>query len=1436
MREKALGICLGASSIKVAELIKENNELTIGQSFIRNHESNPSQALIDVLNVFNLNDYDYVCATGRKFKDIIALPIITEPEATEYALKHQNQDIHYDAVASLGAENFIAYFLNDQNSIMTVETGNKCASGTGEFFLQQIRRMNVSVEEATELAKNSEIHKVSGRCSVFCKSDCTHALNIGIPIGEVCAGLSLMIANKALDLIEKSPVRSILVVGGVANNELVLNFLRDKISEVRVPHNYDVFEAFGAACFAMENKVTFSKGESYFKQCQSAFDFLAPISESKHLVTFKEFDMDVAKENDECILGLDVGSTTTKAVLVRTEDNNVLASIYLRTEGDPVKASRNCYRSIREQIKVPIKISGLGVTGSGRQIAGLHAMSDSVINEIIAHATAAVYFDPEVDTIFEIGGQDAKYTYITNGVPSDYAMNEACSAGTGSFLEESAHESLGVIYTEIEKIALQGQKPPNFNDQCAAFISSDIKSASQEGIAREDIVAGLVYSICMNYDNRVKGARPTGKKIFMQGGVCYNKAVPLAMASLIDREIIVPPEPGLMGALGVALEVKNRIALNLTAKKEFNLDELIEREVSYLGQFACKGGNEKCDRACEIKLIGIEGKKYPFGGACNKYYNLLHGQEHSTDSFDYVRKRQEIIFEKYLMYPPDNMNAPTIGISRTFLTNTLYPLYHNFFTRLGFRVLLSDETDEAGIKKKSSSFCYPAEIAHGQFSDLLNKKTDYIFLPQVTELFVEKSNSYKKEHQCTCFLLQSEPYYIKSAFKDRISKQKVKILSPVLDFSKGLKSQEEAFIKMAYVMGINATEAQDAFEFAEHSQQEAIKEIKSLGVDFLERLSHNEDDIAIVVFGRPYNAFAGEANLGIPAKFASRGIHIVPYDLLPFEDTMISEDITWALGQNILKAANYIKQNPQLYGTFITNFSCGPDSFLITYFREVMGNKPSLTLELDSHTADAGVNTRIEAFLDIIDRYRKIKPAQLVNQFKPAELVFDKKSLHFKDCKGQLTRLKNEKVHIVFPSMGTLTSEAAAATFRGMGFNATALPKNDFLSLKMGRKNTSCKECLPLILMTGSLMKYLKNRVAQDEYLVYFMPTASGNCRFAQYNVFLNKLIKNNKIENVALLTLTPENSYAGIGTNNTLNVLKAIIISDVMDNIRNSLRVLAVDKREAINIFKDQWDKIIECLEKTDTNNLYDVLEDVAYTLKNIPLKQNFEDAKVVSLLGEIFVRKNEFSCQDLFERLARKNIILHVASTTEWLYYVDYLVKEGILESEFNLLDNLKFYLKRKMQYKYEREIKSILSKSKLCHHEIIDIEQLIEYGKKFVDIRLTGEPIIVIGAFFKEVLHSVQGVISIGPFACLPTRVTESILSPESTIHNKVKLEGNHSYLQKFKGITRLPFLSIESDGNPFPTVIESRIEAFCLQVDRVHQCMQSEEKTDLLEIQK
>ena len=288
------------------------------------------------------------------------------------------------------------------------------------------------------------------------------------------------------------------------------------------------------------------------------------------------------------------------------------------------------------------------MTGSGRQIAGLHAMTDGIINEIIAHATAAVFFDPDVDTIFEIGGQDAKYTYITNGVPSDYAMNEACSAGTGSFLEEAARETLNIGMEEIAAIALAGRQPPNFNDQCAAFISSDIKNAFHEGISREDIVAGLVYSICMNYSNRVKGNRAVGQKVFMQGGVCYNRAVPLAMADPDGQEDHRSSRTRAHRAPSASpWRSKDRLELGLAEAGEFfPLAALMDREMAYGAPFICDGGKEKCDRAARSPASASTARPIPSAGPATAGTICGWPARRNPEDLDLVRRWERLTFDK----------------------------------------------------------------------------------------------------------------------------------------------------------------------------------------------------------------------------------------------------------------------------------------------------------------------------------------------------------------------------------------------------------------------------------------------------------------------------------------------------------------------------------------------------------------------------------------------------------------------------------------------------------------------------------------------------------------------------------------------------------------------------------------------------------------------
>jgi predicted CoA-substrate-specific enzyme activase len=1409
--KRSLGICLGASAVSVAERCGDEIKYSRFQ-----HDGKVDAVFQDII-------IDALPATvgitGRKFRNLLDIETVSEPEAVELAynhIKHSLPDI--DCIVSAGGETFLAYVLNSRGKINKVRAGNKCASGTGEFFMQQLQRMELSLDAMSTLTSGAEPYPMAARCSVFCKSDCTHALNKGASKGNIAAGLCKMIAGKVIELLKMARAKRIAIVGGVSRNSLVIDYIREVYPDTFVPEGADCFEALGALIWAEQKNMFLEPQDNIVKKAFGSYTTLPCLESGLANVSFKSSPRGEIVPG-EYILGLDVGSTTTKAILLSRDTLAITAGCYLRTNGDPVGASRECYREIMEQIPEPddVKIVGLGVTGSGRQIAGLHALTNGVINEIVAHAAAAVHFDPEVETIFEIGGQDAKYTFITNRVASDYAMNEACSAGTGSFLEEACKESLGIGTLEIGDIAFTATSPLDFNDQCAAFIGSDIKTAVQEQSAQPDVVAGLVYSICQNYLNRVKGNRPVGKKIFMQGGVCYNRAVPVAMANLCGQKIIVPPEPGLMGAFGAALETDRKINQGLLEKQSFDLPDLINRNVEYREPFVCGGGRDGCDRKCSIARIAINGQVYPFGGACDLYYSQRRKGAPVDASVDLVKVREEMVFTRYAPVQPEE-SAVTVGIPASLFSNTFYPLYAHFFANLGIKTALGVTPDTEGMESAGAPFCFPMIISHGLVKDLINRKVDFVFLPHV------KSSALQADEDattCTCPFVQGEPYCMKAAFHEDLESR---LLTEVLNFDNP-DELRAAFVKIGRRLGSSRKDSAKAFESSWRVLQSMVREMKELGRRFLAELKPEET--AIVMFGRPYNAFTRLGNLGIPHKFTSRGYKVIPYDFLPIEEVGRDEfrQMYWTSGQGILRAGRFIQDSPNLFGVFITNFSCGPDSFITGYFRHIMGQRPSLTLELDAHTADAGVDTRIEAFLDVIHGYRELNlPPAKKDDYAPTRVVMKKGSAYVITGDGREVSFTDPRVTVLVPSMGDTASRTLVSTLRYIGINAEVVDPPGREELSLAKGEATCKECLPLLLTSGSLMKYLRDRYNKDKILVYFMPSTDGPCRFGQYNVFLENYFRRNRLENVALITLSGENGYMGLSPEFVRRGWLGVAISDGLDDLYAGIMALAKDRPAALAAFDRATKRILESMEKDNRSRLLDVIEKEMLELAAFERKKDIRDAVKIYLAGEVYVRRDAFSRQDIIKLLADQGALVRIAPLSEWLYYSEYCVRHD-LASRASWAAKFNSLVKNMYMRRYEADVQKKLALSKFYEPYQTDVNFLMEKGSTLINPELTGEAILTVSSTLAEVGDETHGVISLGPFGCMPCRIAESILSCRLWQEKALFSRHHKSFWEKNSEELPLPFLAIESDGNPFPQVVQARIESFLLAAQRLKEGLNS-----------
>jgi predicted nucleotide-binding protein (sugar kinase/HSP70/actin superfamily) len=536
----------------------------------------------------------------------------------------------------------------------------------------------------------------------------------------------------------------------------------------------------------------------------------------------------------------------------------------------------------------------------------------------------------------------------------------------------------------------------------------------------------------------------------------------------------------------------------------------------------------------------------------------------------------------------------------------------------------------------------------------------------------------------------------------------------------------------------------------------------------------------------------------------------------------------WAMGQKIMKAARVVKERKNLFGVYVTNFSCGPDSFLLGYFRDLMQSKPSLTLELDQHTADAGIDTRIEAALDIMRRYHAgERAAEEEPVFAPAGVITDPRPTVVSSS-GEKYALTDPQVEIVLPSMGYYGTTALAAVFRGIGVHARALPVADETVLQQGRKNATCKECLPYLITTGSFLTYLRNRKETDKVTLCFLATGGGPCRLGQYCRAFDSVIRKHEIPNAAVFAMTDENGYGGMGTASLLKAYQGVVVSDVFGDIRSMLTVAAVDPQQALSELNECWNEVLDYFEARLSVRFTLLLQWIARRLSRIPLKRDPRDVPVVSLVGEIFVRRDEFARKNVVEYLESHGFMVRVAPVAEYMCYSNYVVNNGLGERKFGFGESMKMKLRERVQEWWERRIKDTLALSGVYKSEMIDVDTTISGVKHLLNENFRGECILTVGLAMREILEDSSGVISIGPFGCMYSRMAEAMLNKEMTVVGKKRMPDKGELAAQFEDVGTLPFLSLESDGGAFPQLVEAKLEAFVLQARRVHERLESRDR--------
>jgi predicted CoA-substrate-specific enzyme activase len=1392
--KKYIGLDIGSVSVK-AVLINERKEI-LEDHYVRSHGQPVETFLLvlkDIFNRIHIDDIDGIAITGSGGKlvsELLNIAFINEVVAHSKATTTLYPEVR--TIIEIGGEDsklmLIEYDAATQNTkVSDFSMNTMCAAGTGSFLDQQATRLDIAIEkEFGELSlKSKNPPRIAGRCSVFAKTDMIHLQQEGTPVHDIVAGLCYAMARNFRSNIGKGKefLKPIIFQGGVAANAGMVKAFEDilelKPDELIIPKYFKIMGAIGTV-FTLIDKGIHSpfRGlkeiEDYLRNRSAKASNLEPLRSDNYKITLETYKTN-GNEKIEAYVGIDVGSISTNVVVI-DKHKNVLARRYLMTAGRPLEAVKQGLYEVGLEVGDKVIVCGAGTTGSGRYLTGDFIGADIVKNEITAHATAAASVDKQVDTIFEIGGQDSKFVQLENGAIVDFAMNKVCAAGTGSFLEEQAEKLNIDIKGEFSKQALSSCCPSHLGERCTVFMESDLNHHQQRGTSKDDLLAGLSYSVVLNFINRVVEDRKIGDTIFFQGGVAANRGVKAAFEKVTGKSVIVPPHHDIMGAIGSAIIAIEERTWEKSRFKGFDL-----RHKRYeLSAFVCKD----CSNICEIRKVTIEGEDpLHYGSRCGKFDDekSLKKGKHLPRLF---RERKEALFNTYKKNKPDLLTVKKIGIPQVCTFYDIYPLWKAFFVELGFEVITSSDTNKDlvynGVEVITAETCFPIKVAHGHVIDLLDRDIDYLFLPSVVNLTHASS---KFVHSYACPYVQCIPYLIHSAidFKER----NFKLLSPVIHFEYGNDYLNKTLRQIAKSLGKTGKVVETAIKAAHETQQTFQDTLEARGRDILGKLG--EDEKAFVLISRSYNGCDTGMNLGLPEKLRDLGIITIPLDFLTLDIEGMASDypyMYWKTGQRFLAAARLIARDKRLYPLYITNFGCGPDSFIMKFFNKELAGKPCLTIEIDEHSSDVGAITRCEAFIDSLKNVKPNSISKKLSEEIPIRVLTERK-----------------KRTLYIPYMCD-HGRMIAASMRANGVMAEALPMADKQSIDIGRKFTSGKECYPAIVTTGDIVRKALSPDFNPETSAFFMATASGPCRFGQYHKFHRMVLDEIGFAKVPLYTMDQGENYdedtKNLGTRFRKLAWNGIVFTDLLLKLQMETRPYELHKGETDATYEIYIKKAEAALENQE--DLIGIARKASEAFANIKVDRS-KPRPLIGIIGETYVRYNEFASNFLVRNIERLGGEAFVPPFSEWINYIAHCRRESCLfEKDYKgffgefISDIVQQHDSRRLTNVFKGRIRHFLKDP--------PTKEIIKKAKPYIDDSYKGEPILSMGKAVEYAEEGYDGIINVIPFHCMPGTIVNGILEKFQKEHNGI------------------PCLKLSFDGQEQSNE-ETRLEAF---IHQAHQRME------------
>ena len=1361
-----VGLDVGSTTVKIV-VMNENLE-TIHRDYKR-HFSDTKNTVCNVLEELSnmYKDKEFTIAltgsgamSAAKFLD---LKFIQEVVSCKRAVEKYIPDT--DVVIELGGEDAkIIYF---DKSIEQRMNGT-CAGGTGAFLDQMASLLNTDTFGLNDLAKDhKQIYPIASRCGVFAKTDIQPLLNEGAAKEDIAASIFQAVVNQTISgLACGRPIRgNIAFLGGPLNYlpELRTRFIETlnlKKNQIIVPEEAHLLVAKGAALDSLDSHpISVEKLKSKIQVLKNSKDTttnpLKPLFVSN--TEYEEFkqrhEKDTVKKRllntfeGDCFIGIDAGSTTTKVVLIDNE-GHLLHSLYGSNGGNPLNSVVSMLRKLYAILPEKAVIRYSGVTGYGEKLiqTGLNVDLNEI--ETIAHYTAAKEFMPNVTSIVDIGGQDMKYIKLKNNSIDNIMLNEACSSGCGSFIETFA-KSLNISIESFVEEAISARNPVDLGSRCTVFMNSKIKQAQKEGYTVGDISAGLSYSVIKNAIQKVMKVRDVnslGDNIVVQGGTFYNDAVLRAFELIVGKPVVRPDIAGLMGAYGVALLAKEQYETNLdmeytsTILKKDELDKL-KVEASHV---RCNG----CENHCLLTINKFSnGNKHISGNRCEK------GTGEATKNSD-LPNIYKYKFERIFGYEPleeEKAIRGTIGIPRVLNMYEDYPFWFTFLTSLGFRVVLSEKstrkTYEKGMESMpSESVCYPAKLAHGHITSLIENGINTIFYPCMP---YSRKEYEKADNRYNCPIVISYSEVLKNNVEE-LKENNIKFLNPFLPFN--IKNLADSLLALEEFKEYNFTKKEllEAGRKAEEEYQRCKQDIRKKGQETLEYIEKNNLK-GIVLAGRPYHVDP-EINHGIDTAITSLGLCVLSEDSisnLSEAKRPIRVVDQWVYHARLYAAAEFVGKHDNLELIQLNSFGCGVDAVTTDQIEEILSsyNKMYTLIKIDEVNNLGAVRIRIRSLLASMNKRLKEKSEELATgNYEQNRVIFTK------DMKKEYT--------ILVPQMAPIHFELLETAVKSCGYNIELLRECTDHTVETGLKYVNNDACYPSILVTGQMIEALESGRYDINKTALIMSQTGGGCRATNYIAFIRKALKDAGFPNIPVISFNVVGMEKMPGFKITVplieRLLKMCVYADLLQKMLTKNRAYEKNKGETEKLFNTWMEKckklLIKSTNKEFKQSIYQIVDD----FEKIELDTSIKKPKV-GIVGEVLIKYHPFGNNFVANKLEEEGaeVIL-----PDFMGFIKFIATHKITFNRLLKTDKTKakiFKLAIKLIDILEKDVRIALANSKKGYLPPCDIWHLEEKVKDVLSIgNQTGEGWFLTAEMIEYIEHDIPNIVCVQPFACLPNHV--------------------------------------------------------------------------------